>query len=246
MSTAAQITANQTNAQNGIQAKPYPRNAEAQTSATGRGPSTQPGKDRSARNATTEGLFTARDFIRPNEHEQYAAHCAALHAELNPDGALENTFAEAIIGATWRLRRCAAVESRMAARMAEVATDPGTLDPMEADDPTRRLQLSVDRARAQAHNLLRRSLAELRRLQTQRQLRTAMFEDAPDPPAPDLTSYDEVSIALDRLDRTRLRLRKLAHADALAAIMGPLPNEVPDAAPKLGSFCNAPSDTLIS
>jgi hypothetical protein len=219
MATAAQLTANQTNAQ-------------AST-----GPCTESGKDQSSRNATTDGLFTARDFVRPDEREEYTAHCAAMRDELNPAGPLEETFAEAIIGAAWRLRRCAAIEARMAA----AANDAGALDPMEADEATRRLQLSVDRARAQAHNLLRRSLAELRRLQTQRQIRTAIFEDVPDPPAPDLTSYGEVSVALDRLDRAKLRLRKQAQTDALAAVMGPMPG----AAPELASFCNgAPNEPL--
>jgi hypothetical protein len=125
-------------------------------------------------NAVTFGLFTNRDFVLPNENEEYAALSSALRAELNPQGTLEETFATAILGATWRLRRCAAVE----ARMALAANEADALDPMEADEPTRRLQISIDRSRAQAHNLLRRSLTELRRLQTQRNIRVELFDDA--------------------------------------------------------------------
>jgi hypothetical protein len=203
----------------------------SQTNAPGQGPRTESGKDQSSRNALTFGLFTARDFVRPQEREEYAGHCDALRAELNPAGPLEEVFADAIIGAAWRLRRCLAVEARIA------AGDPD-LDPMEAGEAAQRLQLSVDRARSQAHNLLRRSLAELRRLQTQREIRTTIFEETDDPPAPDLTSYHEVSIALDRLESARTRLRKQAETDALAAAKGP----VPGAAPDLASFCNeAPS-----
>jgi uncharacterized protein YecA (UPF0149 family) len=39
------------------------------------------------------------------------------------------------------------------------------------DDLAEKKQVSVDRARAQSHNILRRSLAELRKLQTERTLR---------------------------------------------------------------------------
>ena len=141
--TNAQITANQMNAQ-------------AST-----GPRTEAGKDRSSSNATTLGLFTHRDFVRPAEQEDHTALCSAFNAELTPMGMLEETLAAEIVGASWRLRRCASLEARMA--------ETFDLDPME-DETAQRLQTSIDRSRAQAHNLLRRSLAELRRLQTQRNM----------------------------------------------------------------------------
>ena len=53
------------------------------------------------------------------------------------------------MSATWRLRRC---------RLVEATTSP-------IDDA------AVDRARSHAHNMLRRSLAELRKLQTERTIR---------------------------------------------------------------------------
>jgi hypothetical protein len=188
-------------------------------------------------NAVTFGLFTHRDFVLPNENEEYAALSSALRAELNPQGTLEETFATAILGATWRLRRCAAVE----ARMALAANEADALDPMEADEPTRRLQISIDRSRAQAHNLLRRSLTELRRLQTQRNIRVELFDDAPTPPAPDLTNYDEVLAALDRGDRARLRLKQQARMEIVDAIMAPMPHANPRKSPEpLDSFCNEP------
>jgi hypothetical protein len=101
------------------------------------------------------------DFVRAEERDEYSQLVAGLRAQLNPEGALEEVFVAAIIGASWRLRRCARVEARMLETCA--------LDPME-DDSTTPLQNSVDRARAQYHNILRRSIAELRGLQTQKSL----------------------------------------------------------------------------
>jgi hypothetical protein len=105
------------------------------------------------------GLFAARDFIREGEEKEYAQTLRSLMTQLSPEGVLEETFAAEIMGAHWRLRRCRLVEASFAGRAA--------LDPM-VDDLTEKEQNSVDRARAQAHNILRRSIAELRKLQKQR------------------------------------------------------------------------------
>jgi hypothetical protein len=153
------------------------------------------------------------DFVRSEERDEYSQLVAGLRAQLRPEGALEEVFAEAIIGATWRLRRC----SRIAARMAETCA----LDPME-DDSACRLQISIDRARAQAHNILRRSMAELRVLQTERSIRFEVFGPN-DTSVIDLTSYSEVVKFLNNHDRGKLLARKLDGIDT-----------------GLGSFCKTP------
>jgi uncharacterized protein YchJ len=117
------------------------------------------GKSRSSRNALKNGLFAARDFIREGEEKEYARTRRSLMTELSPEGVLEETFATEIMGANWRLRRCRMVESSFAGSAA--------LDPM-VDELTEKEQKSVDRARAQSHNILRRSITELRKLQTER------------------------------------------------------------------------------
>jgi hypothetical protein len=152
-----------------------------------------------------------RDFVRPEERDEYFQMVAGLRAQLKPEGALEEVFAEAIIGATWRLRRCAHIEARIA--------ETCSLDPMESDSAAR-LQNSVDRARAQYHNILRRSIAELRRLQTQKTIRSEVLGPA-DASVRDLTSYSK------RLARK------------LDSIEAPLPGAKAPAA-ELGSFCKTP------
>jgi hypothetical protein len=121
----------------------------------------------SSRNALTHGLFAVRYFIRQGEEDEYAETLTSVIAELAPDGLLEEAFAAEIVGATWRLRRC---------RMVEYSLSEGaTLDPM-VDDVLEKRQKSVDRARDQSHNILRRSLAELRKLQAERALREQAAE----------------------------------------------------------------------
>jgi hypothetical protein len=140
------------------------------TDARHTGPRTEAGKAISARNSTKHGLFAQRDFILEGEDEEYAQTFTGLMAELAPGSILEQTFATEIMGANWRLRRCGMLEFDLAR----------AADPM-SDAETEKQQQSIDRARAQSHNILRRSLAELRKLQTERHARILM---APDGRAP--------------------------------------------------------------
>ncbi len=132
------------------------------------GPRTEGGKARSSQNALKSGLFAAHDFIRPGEEDEYQTTYLALMRELGPQGILEQVFADEIMSANWRLRRCRLVEAtlaikREATEAAEDASESETAD---------KAQRSVDRARAHSHSILRRSIAELRKLQTERAIRT--------------------------------------------------------------------------
>jgi SEC-C motif-containing protein len=166
------------------------------------------------------------DFVRPEERDEYLQLVVGLRAQLRPVGALEEVFAEAIVGATWRLRRCSMLEARMAETLA--------FDPME-DDSAGRVQASVDRARVQSHNILRRSMAELRQIQTERSIRHEVFgpNDTADR---DLTSYREFGKFLTNHDRGKLLARKL-HA------IGTRPASQPQPA-QLASFCETPRNAL--
>jgi hypothetical protein len=125
---------------------------------TSTGPRTDEGKSRSSRNSLKFGLFTAHDFIRQGEEEEHAKILTSLMSELAPEGASEEIFAIEIVGATWRLRRCRLIEEAFG-RIENLDVDP------MIDERTEKQQKSVDRARAQSHLILRRSLAELRKLQ---------------------------------------------------------------------------------
>ena len=138
MSTEAQLEANRQNAQFST------------------GPRTESGKSASSRNAITLGLYTRQDYVKPEEHDIYRGFCERMILELNPDTLLEETLVAEITGASWRLRRCSAVEAELADR-----------DPM-LDESKERAIRSLERARATASSLLHRGINQLRRLQTDR------------------------------------------------------------------------------
>ena len=158
MSSAAQIAANISNAQ------------------ASSGPRTEAGKAKSAKNAVTFGLFSG-DFIRPGEEEGYAALQAGLVHQFAPGSLLEDILVEEIHRATWRLRRCGEVESHLVIRLDD--RESYIFDPMETNEESAiRIQKSVDRARSQAHRLLHKCTAELRKLQAERKAAECKPEDA--------------------------------------------------------------------
>src|SRR5215831_1827756 len=97
-----------------------------------------------------------RDFVLSDEQAEYSQTRAALMKELAPEGVLEQTFADEIMTATWRLRRCGLLEAAL---------------PTGNDEVLEQKQRSIDRARAQGHRILRQSMAQLRTLQTERFIR---------------------------------------------------------------------------
>jgi hypothetical protein len=149
--------------------------ARAATTTHGQtGPRTEAGKSKSSRNSIRTGLYAARDFIRPEEEEEYAQTLIKLMDELTPENSVEQTFATEIMGATWRLRRCRLVEENFS------SIGDLNFDPM-IDERTEQQQKSVDRARAQSHLVLRRSLDELRKLQKGRTILEQLADQNPTP-----------------------------------------------------------------
>jgi hypothetical protein len=133
MATEAQIIANRANAQ-------------AST-----GPRTIEGKARASQNAVSSGLFSKRDFVRPEETALYTEIRDTLWADLHPATLMEKIQTAEIVTAAWRLHRCAALEDAL-----DSAADP------------EKQQKDIDRARIQAHGLQLRATAELRRLRKDR------------------------------------------------------------------------------
>jgi hypothetical protein len=199
MATEAQIAANR-------------RNAESST-----GPRTKEGKSRSSRNAVTFGIYSAADFVLPEDNRIYHLFCENFQKELSPEGPFEQTLAAEIVHAAWRLRRCAAIESNMI----QSSLPPGEtqLDPM-VEPAFAHAQETVDRARAQSHRNLHRATAELRRLQTERQLRVECL-----PPDFAANHFGGLASMMDlepllALDlRRKLLIHKLDGTDTLAAMI---------------------------
>ena len=141
-------------------------NANRHNAQFSTGPRTEQGKSRTSGNALSFGLFALRDFVRPDEQEDYHILRQNLLADLLPEGVLELAHTGEILSATWRLLRCGLLEATMALPNEALPND-AIPDPME-DPKTLKLQTSIDRARTQSWNMLRRATAELERLQARR------------------------------------------------------------------------------
>ena len=147
-----------------------------ETSDTYRGgPRTEAGRAVSSQNAISHGLFTLNDFILPGEELTYAQYVVQLKQELSPVGIVEEGLVDEIRRAMWRLRRCGNVEGELAARIPNAGE--GADPTQEPGSDAEKIQKSVDRARAQASRLRKQAMAELRQLQTERQIRNEIFTD---------------------------------------------------------------------
>jgi hypothetical protein len=136
MATEAQINANRENAKHSTGAR------------------THAGRAASSLNNLTYGLYTRRDFVRPEEQDEYDIYVQNFYNELKPIGLLEDTLACEIVSASWRLKRCSRAESGLDFE-----------DYSEATDKTRR---SIERARSAAQLALNRALTQLKKLQKDR------------------------------------------------------------------------------
>ena len=190
------------------------------------GPRTEAGRAVSSQNAISHGLFTFNDFILPGEELTYAQYVVQLKQELSPVGIVEEGLVDEIRRAMWRLRRCGNVEGELAARVhsAGEGADPTQEPGSEAE----KIQKSVDRARAQASRLRKQAMAELRQLQTERQIRSEVF---PDTDTSDLGVVDSAKVlkATIAAKRNSAMQDKLDQTDAFASLdrMFATPRSVP-------------------
>ena len=168
MATAAQIAANQANAQHST----GPRSAE--------------GKARSAHNAATHGLTSRSLVVRDDEREEFETLLSNLSSEIQPAGEIETLTFQNLVHAAWTLRRCRRAETDLA------ASGP---DPL-LDDTAARTQDRIVRYAARAERSYYKALNTLQALQTDRALRRqnglqppeAAVQNEPIPPAASLAT----------------------------------------------------------
>ncbi len=144
------------------------------------GPQTPEGKSKSSGNAVSHGLFSTRIILDSGAAEEFSQLAAGLQKDLAPEGTLEQTFAAEITRAAFRLRRCAHVEDGLLADDCTGQADPA----------------AVDRARAEAHRILKRSMDELRRLQNERRFRFEVLLEGVDTGDLGLASYKDLMPAM--------------------------------------------------
>jgi hypothetical protein len=93
MATQKQIDANRQNAQQST------------------GPRTPEGKAASSRNALGHGLFSEDVVLADEERPAYESFAAALHDDLKPAGAFEESCVQQIAWLQWRINRIARIET---------------------------------------------------------------------------------------------------------------------------------------
>lgn len=207
-------------------------NAQAST-----GPRTEAGLAASSKNATTNGLYTAHDFIRPGEEPLYKELNASLLRDLAPVGMLECSLVDEIRRAMWRLRRCGLVEESFLA----LGAPSDTPDPMQIESQAK-LQVSVDRARSQAHRLLHKCTAELRKLQTERIYRNEAFEADTDLSKFGICDWPSIEARLAKTNAAIDRHRDSEiKAQVHAIYNAPLP-----APPQSASFCKTSASPVTA
>jgi len=165
MSTAAQLTANRANAQ------------------LSTGPVTPEGKARVGQNALRHGLTAKNLVVRDDEREEFTAFHDELHAEIDPQGALESIAFDALLHAAWNLRRFRRIEAEISIGTLDDFTDPRTTAILDR----------LTRYQARAERAYSRALAELRALQTNRTVRAVKLDDDAAAEAPVLAEINEVT-----------------------------------------------------
>jgi hypothetical protein len=146
------------------------------------GPRTESGREAAAQNHLTLGLFTRRDYVKPEERDLYKQFCDSFYAELGPEGHIESALADDIIAASWRLRRCSEVDGDLA--------DYAPQDPL-LDESTEKTRRAVERARNSAHGHFHRSINQLRKIQTEREVRIMRYGEN----CPSLAESNKVAAA---------------------------------------------------
>jgi hypothetical protein len=165
MASAAQITANQTNAQHST------------------GPRTSEGKAHVSQNAVRHGLTARHPVVRDDEREEFAALRDGLAAELDPQGAVEAIAFQEILLAAWNLQRFSRIEAEVSSGTLEDFTNPATIAVLD--------RLSRYQARAQRAWL--KGIAELRTLQTNRALRNRKLEPQEAAEVPAIASINDLT-----------------------------------------------------
>jgi hypothetical protein len=145
MATPAQITANRINAQHST------------------GPKSEQGKQASAANALRDGLTSTKIFVRPGEQPEFDRFTLALLENVKPEGELESHLFDVLLHAAWNTQRCISLEAQI-----QIEADwKGLPDAMLDDELARKLD-RIYRYKKMHEATQRHTLAELRRLQTER------------------------------------------------------------------------------
>jgi hypothetical protein len=159
MTSAAQLDANRTNAQNST------------------GPATAAGKATSRFNALRHGLTSQVACMTWEDRDAFNQFCAALIADYRPEGATETQLAQAIAEDNWRVNRARALEHNLFALGSASYTSVADSDNPQIDAALAQAQTFRDESKTFAlitlyeqriYRNLHRNVDRLRQLQAER------------------------------------------------------------------------------
>jgi hypothetical protein len=165
MASAAQIAANQSNAQ-------------AST-----GPRTDEGKARSSQNATTHGLTSRQFVIAPGQQQEFDTLHDSLLFELDPQGAVETVVFHDLLHAAWNLHRFRAIEAEFSSPDSSVFLDPQATAVLDR----------ISRYHSRTQRAYYKALSELRILQTNRALRLVKLAPEDEPQVPLIADINQLT-----------------------------------------------------
>ena len=153
--------------------------ANAQRSS---GPRTEAGKAISARNALQHGLSAKQLVVTEDQQQDFEDMQTRLHAEIDPQGPLEEETFKQLLSANWNLHRFRILEAGLMAN---------NLDPLLDDSVTKTLD-RLYRYAGHHQRAYHKAMAELRTLQTNRKLKDTVVEEE----AKEIPALASVSILL--------------------------------------------------
>ena len=147
MATAAQVLANRDNAQHST------------------GPRTDEGKANSSLNNLQHGLAARGFIVLPGQETAFSDLEEGLRTNLIPNGQLQETIFLRLLESAWSLHRC-----RLASAQLYLSAPNPEIDPL-LDDQLEAKHARIQKYAKQSEHSMRKSLADLSRIQTELQYR---------------------------------------------------------------------------
>ncbi len=213
MATAAQMVANQANAQHST------------------GPRTEQGKAHSSQNRLSHGLSSSEFIVLPGQEAEFDEFIADLHKSVQPAGGLELDLFTHLAHASWKLRRCRRAEVRIQLESERPDLDPALVPETEAR--LRSIQIYAQRAERSYHKALKelKALQSVRLFKASPEFTRALALPGADEAAPLAEPLNSVSPRLSVATRLSKMAAAAAEARAIAAfesyIAEPQPRRTP-------------------
>jgi hypothetical protein len=164
------------------------------------GPRTPEGQARSSQNARTHGL-TARDLIvAPNEREEFEELLNGYQTEIKPEGAIQQTLFDELVGAAWNLRRVRRMETAL-------CPDTTSYQDLMNDEELQKKLDRLARHKTRIERTFHRSLKELKALQTNTVIQASLPRHVRQG-IPSLSNATEIAKRTQRYEKRETQLLK--------------------------------------